>query len=323
MNRGVARRVIFPDAPAKRRFIALIACSVRRGEMHVEALVVMDTHFHLLASAPDGRIHYPMMRVLNAYARYFNRRYKRDGSPFRGRFRSIPILSDRHWFSLIRYIDFNPVTAKLAATPAGYPYGTACLYMRRRSGPAWLERSAVEERVRSACSRGTYSGSGYQRMFGIPPTEGETEVLERRVRRPACAHDDLAVIDQMPAGRIAAWMRRKAKLAEGLSPWSPIVGSKTVIALVDKAKADGDLLRTTSKKVARRADLLLTAGLLHDAAGMSLEEVGRRVGCAASTAGRRLRAHREALRTDTGYALLAGKLVREALDATYPGGAPS
>ena len=49
MNRGVAKRVIFPDHAAKIRFIALIACSVRRGEMRVEALAVMDTHFHLLA----------------------------------------------------------------------------------------------------------------------------------------------------------------------------------------------------------------------------------------------------------------------------------
>ena len=36
MNRGEARRVIFPDDEAKRRYMALMACSVRRGELNVQ-----------------------------------------------------------------------------------------------------------------------------------------------------------------------------------------------------------------------------------------------------------------------------------------------
>ena len=53
MNRDVAKRVIFPDHAPKIRFIALIACSVRRGEMRVEALAVMDTH-RQTSSSPTG-----------------------------------------------------------------------------------------------------------------------------------------------------------------------------------------------------------------------------------------------------------------------------
>ena len=152
MNRGAAKRVIFPDRRAKRRFIALIACSVRRGELLVQALCVLDTHFHLLACSPEGRIDYPMMRILNAYARYFNRRYRRDGSPYRGRFRSVPVRSERHWRTLVRYIDFNAVKAGLVASPELYAYGTARLYALRSRGPRWLSRDAVEQHVLNVCS---------------------------------------------------------------------------------------------------------------------------------------------------------------------------
>jgi REP element-mobilizing transposase RayT len=320
MNRGVAKRVIFPDHAAKIRFITLIACSVRRGEMEVESLAVMDTHFHLLAYTLDGRIYYPMMRILNAYARYFNRRYKRDGSPFRGRFKSVPVLCDRHWHTLIRYIDFNAVKAGLVADPALYRYGTARLYVTRPRGPAWLHRSAVEGRVRTACGTSRFHGADYRRVFGLAPTQAEAEIMQKRIRRPAMEEDDLDVVDKLPPKRIAAWMRRKARLADGLSPWSPLVGAEIVLGLARREETRQEPRRVKTGRKAWLAGRILAAGLLHDAAGMSMEEIGRRLGCAASTAGRRVRAHRRALVGDAGYAMLAGGVLREALDATYSEG---
>ena len=147
MNRGIAKRVVFPDRTAKRRFILLIACAVRRGELEVEALSVMDTHFHLLARSPEGRISYPLMRILNSYARYFNRRFRRDGPVFRGRYCSRPVPTHAYWRILVRYIAFHPVKAGLCRDPACYPYGSARLYVLRPAGSSWLARSAVEAHV--------------------------------------------------------------------------------------------------------------------------------------------------------------------------------
>ena len=156
MNRGIAKRVVFPDHAAKQRFILLLACSVRRGELEVESFCVMDTHFHLLARSPAGRIDYPMMRVLNSYARYFNRRFRRDGPVFRGRYRSWPVMTVAYWRVLVRYIDFNPVKAGICHEPAEYRYGSARLYALRRAGPRWLARATVEGHVMSYSSEIRY-----------------------------------------------------------------------------------------------------------------------------------------------------------------------
>ena len=135
--------------------------------------------------------------------------------------------------------------------------------------------------------------------------------------------DDLDLLDGMPPVHVAAWMRRKARLADGLSPWAPIVGSR---ALLDLLAAERETLASIQFVITRKAWsawVLLAAGLLHDLAGMGCEEVARVLRCASSTAGRRLRLHRQLLIETPAYALLAAKLAEEALRATYPLGPPA
>jgi putative transposase len=56
VNRGIARRVVFPDTLHVRLFLALLACAVRRGEIEVHVLCIMPTHSHLLVRSPSGRL---------------------------------------------------------------------------------------------------------------------------------------------------------------------------------------------------------------------------------------------------------------------------
>lgn len=323
MNRGAARRVIFPDHHAKRRFIALLACSCRRKELFVQAFCVMDTHYHVVAGTPSGNIGYPFMRINNAFARYFNRRYRRDGSPFRGRVTTSPVLSTQHWRTLIPYNDFNPVKAGLCLHPTDYPYGSARLYARPR-GPLWLDRAAVEADVRSAVGKDAYEPGDYLRVVNAVSTD-EVEVLERRLQGKALTVDPLDRVFRMPPPQVASWMRRKARLADGLTPWAPIAGSDAVKRAVAFQQDQHGPWRIRPERNAWDAWSLMLAGLLHDTSGMSCQEISRNLGCAPSTAGRRLKLHRTAMRLDPLYALRVGHAVRAALDATYrrgerPGG---
>jgi REP element-mobilizing transposase RayT len=316
MNRGVARRVIFPDHAAKRRFLALLACSVRRGEIEVEAFSLLDTHFHLLVRSPEGRIHYPLMRICNAFSRYFNRRYRRDGSPFRGRYFSSPVLARAYWRTLIRYIDFNAVRAGLCGNPIEYLYGSARLYCGRVRGPPWLDRRAVETHVASFVRADSYRPRDYLRVFGSALTEDEAEVTQRRLKGSARTEDPLDRLEHMRPAGVAAWMRRKARLADGLAPWAPIVGSVAVRRHLANHRASQEL---TVRPQGKRWDgwLLMEVGLLYDLSGLSCAEVGRILGSSTSTAALRLQRHRRALLDDAGYAIQTGHLVREVVEASY------
>jgi hypothetical protein len=63
-----------------------------------------------------------MQWVLASYSQYHNRKYKKIGHLFQGRYKSILCQSDRYLGELVRYIHLNPVRARLARRAEKYEY---------------------------------------------------------------------------------------------------------------------------------------------------------------------------------------------------------
>lgn len=165
MNRGIARRVVFETRADVRAFLCLLAIAVRRGQIEVIAFCVMTTHFHLVLRSLDGRISRTLRWVLNVYVRWFNRRRRRDGPLFRGRFRSVPVESGRQLWQVIRYVDRNPVDAHLAPSPFEYPHASARLHAALAKRPPWLERSIVDRALGPLLREGRDRRSAYSLAF--------------------------------------------------------------------------------------------------------------------------------------------------------------
>ena len=197
-----------------RYFLAQLARVVRDGDLEVHAFVLMTSHFHLLTRSPKGRLSAAMQRVQNLFVRHFNRRARRDGPLFRGRFVSKPVESLRYRRVLVRYIDQNPVFGGLVTSPELYPYGSARLHMLGPR-PPWLERSWIEPDALDRSGLSTFSATAYRRAYGAPLSTAMQGVVERRLLSTDSRHDALVdLIDAAPA-RVRAWMVRKAKLADG------------------------------------------------------------------------------------------------------------
>jgi putative transposase len=66
-----------------------------------------------------------MMRDLGRhYVPYFNRRHERTGTLWEGRFRSCIVESARYVLACYRYIELNPVRARMVAEPRAYPWSS-------------------------------------------------------------------------------------------------------------------------------------------------------------------------------------------------------
>lgn len=124
-QRGVNRCAIFLDDDDRRHYIDLLAVSAIQHELRLHAYVLMGNHVHLLVSADQsGEISRSMRQLGQAYVTAFNRRHRRTGTLWEGRFKSSLVDSDRYLLTAYRYIELNPVRAAMVEQPWHYPWSS-------------------------------------------------------------------------------------------------------------------------------------------------------------------------------------------------------
>ena len=125
IQRGNDRQPIVRDDQDRQRLLDLWYEHARTFKVAIHAYVIMDNHFHLLAT-PETGDGLPMMMqaVGRAYVRYFNLRHQRTGTLWEGRYRSNLIESERYLLACMVYIDLNPVRAGMVEQPADFKWSS-------------------------------------------------------------------------------------------------------------------------------------------------------------------------------------------------------
>jgi len=99
----------------------------------------MPNHLHLLIQTKDANLSLFMKRLLGVYTIRFNRRHKRYGHLFQGRYKAYLIDEDSYFLQLSRYIHLNPVKAKLTQTPEDYSWSSLRFFIKS-FGPDYLHK---------------------------------------------------------------------------------------------------------------------------------------------------------------------------------------
>ena len=107
--RGNEQRDIFRDDEDRRAFLEILAGSRSIYSVKLYAGVLMGNHFHLLLETPLGNLNEFMRRFNITYTGYFNRRHRRVGHLYQGRYKSILVEKESYLSELSRYIHINPV----------------------------------------------------------------------------------------------------------------------------------------------------------------------------------------------------------------------
>jgi putative transposase len=99
----------------------------------------MTNHVHLLV-APDviaglGRF---MKRLAGRQTRYHNRLKGHTGTLWESRYKLSPVDSHAYLLACSRYIELNPVRARMVATPAAYRW-SSCRYRLGHEPCEWLD----------------------------------------------------------------------------------------------------------------------------------------------------------------------------------------
>jgi len=130
--------VAFTDGRDEGKFLSYIEKYTELFSFSLHAFCLMPTHFHLLLESSNrATLSEFMRRLLTAYTIYFNRRHKRHGHLFQGRFKSYIVDKSNYFLALSRYIHLNPSEAGLKGDFETYP-GSSLRYYIQGGEPAFL-----------------------------------------------------------------------------------------------------------------------------------------------------------------------------------------
>jgi len=84
------------------------------------------------------------MRQLNMnYAIYFNKKYKRSGHLWQGRFKSWYVTDEAYFYTLMCYIEQNPLKANIVKDIEKYPYSSYHYFLNYKKIPECLKDSWI------------------------------------------------------------------------------------------------------------------------------------------------------------------------------------
>jgi putative transposase len=90
------------------------------------AYCLMSNHIHLLTKPLSEESLFKMMQGLTlCYTQYINRMYGRTGRLWESRYHSCIVDHDKYLWAVARYIEQNPVRAKMVERAEDYSYSSA------------------------------------------------------------------------------------------------------------------------------------------------------------------------------------------------------
>ena len=191
------------------------------------AYCLMTTHYHLAIETVEGNLSQGMRHLNGVYTQASNRRHRRFGHLFQGRFKGILVDRDAYLLELTRYVVLNPVRAGMVDAPEQWPWSSYRAMIGAAPAPKWLAvdgllsqfgsaRDQARRRyrafVREGVGRDIWQGLRQQiylgdeafvkRVQAKAQIEGDTLSIPQAQRRPPAP--PLAEIAAQPGGRNAA-----------------------------------------------------------------------------------------------------------------------
>jgi putative transposase len=157
------------------------------GECAIHAYVLMSNHVHLLITAEDVRGPSHMMQAVGRrFVQYVNTRHTRTGTLWEGRFRSSVVHSERYFFACSRYIELNPVRARMVDQPHEYRWSSYC-----RNALGVADRLITPFALYEALgARPADREAAYRALFDDPLTQDTLDTIRDATKTKGIVGDD-------------------------------------------------------------------------------------------------------------------------------------
>lgn len=138
-QRGNNHQDVFFVDDDRQVYLEFLKKQADRFALEVQGYCLMTNHIHLITT-PHSEV--SLSKAIGVthllYTQYINRMHSRSGHLWQNRFYSCP-LDDEHFFKALRYIECNPVRAKLVRFAWDYPWSTAAVHISGKDGTRLID----------------------------------------------------------------------------------------------------------------------------------------------------------------------------------------
>ena len=180
IQRGNNREPIFA---ADEDFQFFLRCLGEAREVHglaIHAYVLMTNHVHMVATPAHAQsLPKTLQSVGRRYVQHFNRNYRRTGTLWEGRYRATLIDSEEYLLTCMRYVELNPVRARIVDDPMQYRWCSYHVNAHGRPDPIIAFHDVYLRLGSTAAER----QSAYRALFGCAISSAAVELIRETTNK--------------------------------------------------------------------------------------------------------------------------------------------
>ena len=148
LNRRIGRLPLFESPKDYTLFETILHEAVEHRQVRIAAYCLMPNHWHLLLwPREDGELSEVMRWITVTHTQRWHAYHQTAGTGpvYQGRFKSFPIQTDDHFITVARYVERNPLRARLVLRAENWRWSS--LWKGKPSGErphSWLSTWPVE-----------------------------------------------------------------------------------------------------------------------------------------------------------------------------------
>jgi putative transposase len=146
-SRGNHQQRIFADDIDRQAFLSTVARGLERFGAMALAYCLMDNHYHFVIYTRLANLSALMRHINGVTTQTQNRRHRNSGHLFQGRFKAILVDQEAYLLEVCRYVELNPVRARMVKDPADWPWSSYRAHVGLAEVPPWLDTARVHGQV--------------------------------------------------------------------------------------------------------------------------------------------------------------------------------
>jgi putative transposase len=158
ITRGNDKRKLFRCKKDYKIMLSIMKQYLQKHHVNIIHYCLMPNHIHLLINAiKSGALPKFMQGILQVYAHHYKKNYNSVGFVYQNRYKSFLIENEKYLLDCARYIENNPVRAKIVNDPADYEWSSYRAYalgikdpLIERLNPLYSELAQTTEERQAA-----------------------------------------------------------------------------------------------------------------------------------------------------------------------------